>query len=296
MQTDQRYLALNTFVEPARASSEPWRFLLGLLMIVALGLVFSFAFTKLLGGLLSPDAFTAFIEFTADGPGRVLALLLGFAFFLISTLVVTDLLHHRSAIGLFGQPKLMVWQCIYVLTGLVPLNVVVSILPPWNGPNLLSGQSFSTWIFLLPFALVAIMVQVLTEEVLFRGYILQQLAARFRHPIVWMVLPSAFFAALHYDPNSGSSTIWIMVSVLLFGILASDLTARSGTLGPAIALHFANNVTALLVIAPQNDLDALALYRWPFDMTDTAVLREAVMIDAAFLLCAWLVARLVLRR
>jgi DNA-directed RNA polymerase subunit RPC12/RpoP len=41
---------------------------------------------------------------------------------------------------------------------------------------------------------VGVLIQTGAEEVLFRGYLQQQLAARFASPIAWMVLPSAIFA------------------------------------------------------------------------------------------------------
>ena len=39
-----------------------------------------------------------------------------------------------------------------------------------------------------------------------------------------------------------------------FGIAAADLTARCGTLGPAIALHFGNNLCAALIARARRHL------------------------------------------
>jgi membrane protease YdiL (CAAX protease family) len=151
-------------------------------------------------------------------------------------------------------------------------------------------------VVLAPAGLLAVFVQVTTEEVLFRGYLMQQLAARFAHPAVWMILPSAVFGALHHDPSLGLASIWVIGSAMLFGIAACDLTARSGSLGPAIALHFVNNASAFLLISAQDALSGLALYRLAVDLTDPTQLRNVLLIDIGVILCGWLAARVALRR
>jgi hypothetical protein len=82
----------------------------------------------------------------------------------------------------------------------------------------------------------------------------------------------------------------------MFGVLAADLTARAGTLGPAIALHFFNNIIALLFISLPDSLSSLALYVLPYDMSDTDVLRQWLLVDFAVMIVGWLAARLALRR
>jgi membrane protease YdiL (CAAX protease family) len=66
----------------------------------------------------------------------------------------------------------------------------------------------------LPLALVGVLIQTGAEEVLFRGYMQQQLAARFSSPILWMVLPSAIFAALHYQPEIMGDNTWLMMGAV----------------------------------------------------------------------------------
>jgi len=133
--------------------------------------------------------------------------------------------------------------------------------------------------------------------VLFRGYLQQQLAARFSHPLIWMFLPSALFGLAHYGPDTYGANAWLVVIWAgIFGALAADLTARSGTLGPAIALHFATNVSALLLVAPQGEMSGLALFQYSFPAHDEAAIRALLPIDFAAMMVGWLAARLALRR
>jgi hypothetical protein len=83
---------------------------------------------------------------------------------------------------------------------------------------------------------------------------------------------------------------------VIFGLLMADLTARSGTLGPAIAVHLVNNVSAMLIVSMPDELSGLALYLSPFSMADEAELRAWLPVDFAWMLVSWLAARLALRR
>jgi len=157
--------------------------------------------------------------------------------------------------------------------------------------------SFSTWIVLLPFAAGAVLIQTSAEEILFRGYLQQSLAARFRSPLIWVGVPSALFAAGHYAPGiAGDNALLVAVWSCVFGVLAADLTARSGTLGPAIALHFFNNVISLLIISLPDTLSGLALYLLPYDMSDGGMLRQWLWVDFGSMVVCWLTARLAIRR
>jgi hypothetical protein len=108
---------------------------------------------------------------------------------------------------------------VFAVTALIPTPALTPL------PN----TELSLWMSFLPLALVGVLIQTGAEEVLFRGYLQQQLAARFSSPILWMVLPSAIFAALHYQPEVMGDNTWLMMgAVFVFALLAADLTAVTG--------------------------------------------------------------------
>ena len=83
----------------------------------------------------------------------------------------------------------------------------------------------------------------------------------------------------------------------LFGMIAADLTARSGTLGPAIALHFVLELFAPLVcLAFQITWAGLRFLSYDFSIMDEEKLISLMPYDAAFLLLAYLSVRIALRR
>jgi len=78
--------------------------------------------------------------------------------------------------------------------------------------------------------------------------------------------------------------------------VAADITARAGTLGPAIALHFMNNFAAILLTAPQGNFDGLALYTVPISLTDGSSIWAWAPVEFMVLFCSWLTARIAIRR
>jgi uncharacterized protein len=287
------------FIAPARPRAEIWRLLVGLILIgaIILGLtaLYQMAVLRWGGAALYRDITR--IEGTAQTPAGVLVLLFSFVIMTLAVAVVTAQLHRRSPLTLLGPLPVMLRQFGAVLALLLALGLALILLPPWVFDDPVSaGVPPLRWLLLLPLALLAVLIQTSAEEILFRGYLQQQLAARFRSPWVWMVAPAVLFGLLHYRPETGANGGLIMLWAAAFALVAADLTARAGTLGPAIALHFMSNASALLILSADGTLSGLALYRLQIDMADPEALRPYLLIDAATILVAWLAARLAIRR
>ena len=72
MKLPPSYTPLAAYVAPARERSEPWRLGAGMALILMLALTMATAFGALLGALLPPTTYTAYIEATSAGPGEIL--------------------------------------------------------------------------------------------------------------------------------------------------------------------------------------------------------------------------------
>nr|WP_170755753.1 type II CAAX endopeptidase family protein [Ruegeria lacuscaerulensis] len=294
--TRPTYSAHEVLVAQARSNPELWRLFAGLGLIVAVVIALNlaiFAFAAWVGS----SAWAAGL-LTGSTPFALLVLLASFAFVTVGVRLAVRQVHHRnlrSVLGPFPETLVQFWR---VFRTLLLLGAVVAVLPPYDmGTELISNTPLATWLMFLPLSLAAVLIQTSAEEILFRGYIQQSLAARFRSPLIWIGVPSILFAAGHYAPGTaGSNAGLIALWSCMFGVLAADLTARAGTLGPAIALHFFNNIIALLFISLPDSLSSLALYVLPYDMSDTDVLRQWLLVDFAVMIVGWLAARLALRR
>ncbi|KAA2312526.1 CPBP family intramembrane metalloprotease [Pseudooceanicola sediminis] len=243
----------------------------------------------------TPGADAAGGDALASGAAATLLFLGSFAAALVALTLMLRLLHGRGLAALIGPWPLAGAQFLRVAGHVALLQAIVWLLPMPADLRPERHLGLAPWVGLLPVALPAILIQIAAEELLFRGYLQSRLSARFANPLVWMVLPSLVFGALHYQGAAGPNGLWFVASATLFALTAADLTARSGTLGPALALHFINNVLAILFIGFGDELGGLALYHLPVEASDPA-LTPLMPLDLATTAVLWLAARLALRR
>ncbi|TCO73519.1 CPBP family intramembrane glutamic endopeptidase [Rhodovulum euryhalinum] len=292
-----RYRPHESLIQPARARPELWRLVAGGVMAVAvhLGLIYAaFGLVAAASGTEIAASVFAGVFATTLTVADALWLLASFGCLVVGTLVAARLVHNRGLVSLTGPPGRAIADFARVLWALALLYAALWLILPTGlevTPNLGGGR----WLALLPLALPLILLQVGAEELFFRGYLQQQLAARFKSPAIWIGLPAALFAWGHYLPEqSGGNALMVAAWAGLFAAVAADLTARTGTLGAAIALHFANNAVAILVIALPGPVAALALYTYPFAADDPA-LGPLFLVDLGVIAVSWLAARVVLR-
>lgn len=293
------YSAHEALVAPARGSEQIWRLLMGLIIASGVYLICNQMFFQTLFTWQGKNA-PSFAQTLTSGttPFAMFLILFSFGFMILGVAVALRVVHKRGFGGTTGDLALCFAQMRAVLTLLIVVNIVIWLLPPWGmGAPLVPNLAWGMWLILLPVSLLSVFIQVSAEEVLFRGYIQQQLAARFQTPLVWMLLPAIIFGFGHYLPDeAGSNAQTIAIWATVFGLLMADLTARAGTLGPAIAVHFVNNVTAILIVSMPDNLSGLALYLSPFSLADTEAVRAWLPVDFGFMLVSWLTARLAIRR
>jgi membrane protease YdiL (CAAX protease family) len=290
------YAAHEVLVAPGRSRAQLWRLLLGLGLIAMVSYGLQIVTVVVVLGFTSVEWLLALEQ--GSTPAALLILLASFGFMTLGVGLAARLLHERSLVGLIGPPGLAVQQFTRTCLGVAAVFVVIMILPPYDfGAPLVTNLHWQLWLGLLPLSLLALLIQVSAEELVFRGYLQQALAARFRHPVIWLGLPSALFGAAHYMPQeAGDNALLLCLWATGFGLLMADLTARAGTLGPAIAVHFVNNIVALLILGSPSSLHGLALYLLPYELSDVAALRPWLWVDCATTLVLWLVARLAIRR
>ena len=285
------------FISPARARPQIWRLVLGLfvsLLVYFVGILAILSAVSLIFDF-SNHPFEHLNPQRWSQPAFALTLLATFLAMALGPMVAVRLLHRRSVATLFGRGARVMRDfvlCAGIMLAIwLPLTLVWSFFDP-PVPNL----AFTLWLSLLPLTLGAIALQTLAEELVFRGYILQQLAARFKSPLVWLVLPAVLFGLGHYLPESaGSNAGTIALWATVFGMLMADLTARAGTLGPAIAVHFFNNVSAMVLISVPDEMSGLALFVLPFGISDEAQMAMWLPVDFGFMIVSWLAARLAIR-
>lgn len=123
--------------------------------------------------------------------------------------------------------------------------------------------SLGNWLTVLGPLLVLLFFQASGEELVFRGYMLQQLAARYRSPLVWGFLPAFLFGLAHYSNGTEIGLGWHYVAVTaLVGMAGAALVWRTGSLAMAMGLHTGMNISSLLVVGLEGILDGTQLFRY----------------------------------
>ena len=294
------YRAYETLAAPARARSGLVRLACGIIMLAVLSTLFQVFILGFLFGALGLEAENGTaLETAMDGrsPQAVLAILFSFTGYFAALALVLRLLHKRGLRSVLGPSGPALRQSAPILLALLGLLVLTFLLPIPDALRPTRNAALGIWLPALPLALAALLIQVSAEEFVFRGYLQSQLAGRFPTPVIWLGLPALLFGGLHYAPSVYGENAWaVVVWASLFGLAAGDLTARSGTLGPAITLHLVNNAYAFLLAAPEGYMDGLTLYTYPFNMDDPDQLVIWLPVELLILLSSWLLARLVLRR
>ena len=290
-------LVFDRYVAPARLRPQLWRLVVGVVLILAIYILWMGAMAGVIGAALGADRLEDALGAVGTGgtPSSLILLLLTFVGMALGAFAATRWLHKRSIATLFG-PRDIVLRDFAVGFGIFALVALPGIVWFFLTLDLTPGAAWPVWLVFLPLALIGLLIQTGAEEIVFRGYMQQQLAARFASRWVWMVLPSVIFGLVHYAPEEMGGSVWLIVFVTgFFGLLMADLTARSGSIGMAWGLHFANNVFAILIVTAGGALDGMALTRLPHGPDDVEIMRPLIYADIGLIIVAWGLCRLALR-
>lgn len=250
------------YIAPARNEKRWWKVLLTLVVWFVVYLLGSFAMGELAFRNLDIPGFKLG-SFTT--PIGMFVLLMTFVVWILAFWGALRLFHKRGLGTVIGGPKSKLFRdfgiTFAICAGLMLfLNWVAPSSDEIN-ENIVSSR----WWSLLPFALVLMFIQVSAEEILFRGYIQQQLAVWFKSRWVFLVLPSVLFGLAHFfNTELGlQAQLTVVGFTALLGLFMADLTYRTGNLGAAIAVHFVNNFSSLLWVSYQKEMSGLARYYSP---------------------------------
>ena len=289
----------DAYVAPVRPQQQVWRTIVGFVLIIALYALLTIA-VVVVAWAVSPVADRPVLFFAQsldppDTPYKTITLMFTFTG-MIAGVWVAARLQRRRFRTVFGPAARVLRD--FVAAGLAYGAVLAVFLGLWAlvydaEPNLPAVD----WLTLLPVTILLLLYQTGAEELVFRGWLLQSLGARFRSPVAWAVIPSLMFGAAHFNPSAFASTMWVAVgATAIFGLVAADLTAKTGSLGAAWGFHFVNNLVALAIVAQKGTITGLALYVTPYGMEDGPVSLVTVAIDVGVILIGWLVVRRVVLR
>lgn len=271
------------WVDAARPREQFWRTVVGVILIVVIWMVWTLVlmFGAIGLGIVRPEAFQAMFGMAdvpltyADTIAMLLIALATIWGFSLGVWLTARWIHKRPFMSVVaGNRRFNFSQfgagCLIAM-GYLVVSMTWSFVSG-NAPRR-SELALETWaLALAPIALV-VFIQAASEEMVFRGYLPQQLAARFGNPIVWGFIPSVLFGLMHAANSPGDPTyaMFYVAIATIMGMVMMVMVWRTGSLAAAMGFHFINNIGALTVAGADQGPSSIALFVWsPAQLTASA--------------------------
>lgn len=278
------------WVDTARPREQVWRTVVGLILIGVIWMVWTMAlmFGAIGLNLVRPEAFQAMFG-TADIPLTyvdtitmlliALATIWGFTF---GVWLVARWIHKRPFMSVVASNRRFSLSqfgvgCL-IAAGYLAVSMTWSFVSG-NAPRR-SELALETWLMALTPIAIVVFVQAASEELVFRGYLPQQLAARFGNPIVWGFIPSVLFGLMHAanSPANQTYALYYVAIATIMGMVMLAMVWRTGSLAAAIGFHFINNIGALTLAGTDQGPSSIALFVWSPDQLMASASSELLII------------------
>ncbi len=212
-----------------------------------------------LGEKSATDAVTSFLR-TRFGQ---LASIASLASLWVSVWASVRLIHGRPLSSVFGQDRRIDWSDFRrAFSAFALVLFVLQLTSLLFDPQIMrTTLPLAEWSIAALIAAALLFVQSSAEEAFFRGYLTQSLAARFARPVIWVLIPVAFFTLAHLGKGQPIPLAGAYFGVIAaLGLAFTWLVVRTGNLGAAMGAHFGNNLVAILFVSNDSTFDKLALF------------------------------------
>jgi len=266
-------LSRPTYLDAARqGKASPWRYLAGCSTIIF--------FWQILGLLASVVVSAFFIAAEGLGIDQMIAALtdpavLGaipyfvimnvmFILFIAGIWLAAVGIHRRPLRSVMTAKTAIDWQRIglgFVLWFL--LGIVGSLIEFLIWPKTFSFQLEPITFLIFTFtALVLTPIQTTSEELFFRGYLVQAGSLLSRNAIYLSLLSGVLFALPHiFNPEMAANFSIVLFWYFIMGVFLAWISIKDGSIELAIGVHAANNLFAGLVVTfPQSALPTPAIF------------------------------------
>jgi membrane protease YdiL (CAAX protease family) len=197
------------------------------------------------------------------------ALSLGLLTFALIFLSVASQLYGRPIRSFLTSAERFRWPLVAwgaaINFGLLGVLLVVQVAggEPVTPPLFTPGAAFGAQLAYAFACVIFLYLAALAEEMIFRGWMMQQIGAFTRNVVVILVINGLLFSLIHLDPNADA-----VLARAATGIAFGWIVLRTGGLEFAAGAHMANNLLITLFIEP---LTAADVEKRPFDIGSLGV-------------------------
>jgi membrane protease YdiL (CAAX protease family) len=239
-----------TYVEAARwGKYRGWRYGLGLMIILFAWLIVGSGASVLvalaLGGQADPSVLGS-VEY-------YLFVMASFLCFFAGVLIAVSLVHRRHPQTLVTARKRIDWHRVGhgFVAWFVPYCLIGGLGQYLFYPDTFSFNSgLITFALFVPLALVLTAIQTTTEELFFRGYVVQGASLIWSNRVFLAIAPAVIFTLPHLLNPEARQGSWLTIFSNYFfvpGLVWTVVSLIDGTTELAIGVHFANNIGGVLL-------------------------------------------------
>ncbi|KST67296.1 CPBP family intramembrane glutamic endopeptidase [Mastigocoleus testarum] len=240
-----------------------WRYFLGILLIlfcwIFIGTIATLMFFALVVGDLS--RLQEFLK-TRSTINYIIQNI-NFIFFAVGIFLTVRFLHERKFLTLVSAEAKINFRRLFVGFGawfliLASMTIIGFVVEPENFEFAFQP---SQWLILLPFALILTPIQTSTEELFFRGYLIQGLSLITKKPLILMFINGILFMLPHLpNPEIQRGPAWVALYFFAFGVFCSFVTLKDNRLELALGIHAANNLLHIFVTTKDSALPVPAIW------------------------------------
>ncbi len=179
-------------------------------------------------------------------------------FMLFGVYIAVKFIHYRPLKTLITTKPKIQWNRFFI--GFLVFGVLLLLGTAID--YLISPKTYSItfdaskfWIA-LPIILIMTPIQTCTEELVFRGYVIQSFGLKIKNGIILSIISGALFALPHLaNPEIYASTklgvfstICMVLNYFVVGVMLAIITIKTNSLEAAMGAHTVNNLICFLLI------------------------------------------------
>lgn len=297
METQENIVHNPTYLDASKqGNSSGWRYLVGSLSILFIWLIIGGIATAILVIILSffQGLNLADISQLITDPSLLgyvpyfLVVNISFLFFYFGIWLTIRLIHNRPLRSVVTGSNSVSWQRMgvgfFIWFSLLGVGTLIEYLV-WPDTFAIT---FDARVF-IPFAILAILItpiQTTSEELFFRGYLVQAGSLINRNWVFLTIWSGVLFALPHIaNPEVASNFVIVLMSYFVLGAFLAWISLKDGTIELAIGVHAANNLAAgLLVTFPESVMPSPAIFTTTHFEPIFSLIAELIMCALLYLL------------
>ena len=216
-------------------------------------------------------------------------MLLPYLFVFFTVIICLTKIHKLPLVAIFTSRKAFDWKRFFIAFSWWSFMVIaftsIELLLHNNFQLVFNAQKFFT-LFLL--SIILLPLQTSSEELLFRGYILQGIKKRTGSILTSILISGVMFGMMHMaNPEIAKIGYHILIYYIMVGVVLGAIVFYDSGLELSLGFHVANNlITALLITADWQafQTDAIIVDSNPPGNGILSMLLALSMLSAFFLL------------